>query len=77
MATRCARSHCLQLASRRLGVRAGGDPPDGEPGMALENLGNPLDLVLQSPALASSEPDERLDGHFNLAARSDAGARRQ
>ena len=36
--------------------------------MALENLGNPLDLVLQSPALASSEPDEWLDGHLNLAA---------
>ena len=42
--------------------------PDGEPRLALENLPNSLDLVLQSSPLASSEPGERLDGHLNLAA---------
>src|SRR5215207_9538684 len=45
------------------------DSPDREPRLALENLPNSLDLALQGPQLASSEPGERLDGHLNLAAR--------
>ena len=48
-------------------MSAGGDSSDSEPWLALENLPNSIDLVLQSP-LASSEPGERLDGHLHLAA---------
>ena len=49
-------------------MSAGGDSSDSEPRLALENLPNSIDLVLQSSPLASSEPGERLDCHLNLAA---------
>ena len=49
-------------------MSAGGDSSDIEPRLALENLPNSIDLVLQSSPLASNEPGERLDSHLNLAA---------
>ena len=51
-------------------MTTGGDGPHGEPWLALENLAKSLDLILQTPALITGEPCERLDGHLNPAARA-------
>jgi hypothetical protein len=46
----------------------GGDSPDGEPSITLEDLSDSLDLDLETSPLIGGKPCERLHGHLNLAA---------
>jgi hypothetical protein len=46
-------------------VSTGGDTPDRQPGLTLEDLPDSLNLGLQSSPLTSGKPGERLDGYVN------------